>query len=1505
MAMPVWLATSAKRDSISAITFDLSVLGHAAGDLLVIVAECLSGQTMAAPTGWTDTYTSIQPSIRTLRVFTKVSDGTETSAQILDSGNHQSGVAFALRDPSDSGLTLNFVQEATQLSASTLSWASYTTNVDNALIVSLAALSFDGATNPTITGLTNSNQAAFTQREAFTHQRGSGGGIVVLSGELASAGATGLTTCNLAEVQDTISLLMIVTETATGGTNERRVGTADGVAAATGAGVSDVSLPGSSAGVAAATGAGLVRVTGSVAGTANVVGDTQLPVSRRVGLASGEAAASGIAYAKNRQLGTSTGLATVLGSVVTGSRVAGLAEGSATSLGVGYGLERIPGTSTAGATVTGVGKSYVQATGLTEGSATVVGVTTDFGFSRRVGTSVGRAVVDGVGLATIRVIDTLPPGESYDPNRFRFDLPSSIRDVSDDLFGFLRDQTEGLREFNNGALYGALRIPQNQLTSRYAEEIYPLGSRAAVQLSTGHTSFVEFVRFTDVQDTENPGRLVYRTTELTVEPTGSEIDFAGIDYTFTGEGEFGWVIYGGYAPIHVGLYSGESPAVVGAAGIVFSTLTTNKYGVINDGMIHLRNLFQLDGAAADESIATQIAEMLARLNLTENQIATLQTDLETISGAFGQFKAQSLIALSRLEEKLPTDEFSTVYSEFLEQTAAVVALGQRIEADRVYIDAQTSSILGYANAAYSSTLVAQSHSKDSLFWATASETRSLVASAHAQNAATQAGIAQTFSVAAGESAASASAALAVFASLGVPTLVENSGFDTWEDPNTVPDKWNRSDGLFADMSRQVGFSSAYAFRLSVTASRKTRLQQRVSDQTNDLLDNLTAGWYVLECDVKLVEGAFNDMAIGLLKYDSSLTLLGTETFLISAEESAGVTIGSGTVGNIYRIRKLVELTDPTLDQLGIFLEGGDDAVNPAANYRVDFDRLDVRVATPAEIATETVLESVVAQVASIQTSVNTLVTDVSAQASSITTLTSQYTGLASDVSNAESDITTLQGNFTSISLDVTALQSSLATVESDVIGLESDTATLFSTTATHTSQINTLTTGQTALTSSVTSLESRTDTVESDLTTQASTIATHTSEITTLTTGQGALATSVTQLEAIAHPTGNLLDNSQFAGQRADGTVPGWNYVNTSGTFEYGLDSSAAYTPSPEHAMYAKQGVTTTNNAFFMSDWIPVTPGQKLVASALCLGIGAIFAIAINWGVDEVFDSSSSYYEGGPTVNDGSKIENYTPIATPILEVPAGKTHARFVMRRRRDGFFSGESHIWMTRPQLAVVPDGQTTAPAYMPSAARAFIEESATAISTLEGYTEARFSVAAVAGGRAQLEIYADANGGAGVDIIGDVGISGDLVVDGTISADKIEANGITDIDVTNISTGVKTENSVIGNYVIAKPADTTYVRVTITGTLRVINSSSEVRKLLTMYLQHEGIAMRRWDWNVDTSQFSYNYANFHLMYVFDAGVLANGDDIDLYYEMLVSPTETESHVQLAQIIVEYIKR
>ncbi len=74
------------------------------------------------------------------------------------------------------------------------------------------------------------------------------------------------------------------------------------------------------------------------------------------------------------------------------------------------------------------------------------------------------------------------------------------------------------------------------------------------------------------------------------------------------------------------------------------------------------------------------------------------------------------------------------------------------------------------------------------------------------------------------------------------------------------------------------------------------------------------------------------------------------------------------------------------------------------------------------------------------------------------------------------------------------------------------------------------------------------------------------------------------------------------------------------------------------------------------------------------------------------------------------------------------------------------------------------------------ATVSTQAGTIAGLQARTSAYWRTTAVAGNnRAQITVSADANAGAGVDIIGDVSISGDLLVGGSIRSAKMGASSV----------------------------------------------------------------------------------------------------------------------------------
>jgi len=91
------------------------------------------------------------------------------------------------------------------------------------------------------------------------------------------------------------------------------------------------------------------------------------------------------------------------------------------------------------------------------------------------------------------------------------------------------------------------------------------------------------------------------------------------------------------------------------------------------------------------------------------------------------------------------------------------------------------------------------------------------------------------------------------------------------------------------------------------------------------------------------------------------------------------------------------------------------------------------------------------------------------------------------------------------------------------------------------------------------------------------------------------------------------------------------------------------------------------------------------------------------------------------------------------------------------------------------------------------ASVNTTAAAIVDLRGRTAAYWRTTAVAGNnRAQITISADANAGAGVDIVGDVSISGNLLVAGSIITEKIAPNAASSIGAAILAGGLTDQDN-----------------------------------------------------------------------------------------------------------------
>ncbi|MET0373782.1 MAG: hypothetical protein ABW128_05940, partial [Rhizorhabdus sp.] len=133
--------------------------------------------------------------------------------------------------------------------------------------------------------------------------------------------------------------------------------------------------------------------------------------------------------------------------------------------------------------------------------------------------------------------------------------------------------------------------------------------------------------------------------------------------------------------------------------------------------------------------------------------------------------------------------------------------------------------------------------------------------------------------------------------------------------------------------------------------------------------------------------------------------------------------------------------------------------------------------------------------------------------------------------------------------------------------------------------------------------------------------------------------------------------------------------------------------------------------------------------------------------------------------------------------------------------------------------------------------------AIQDLYGRNAAWWVVDAVAGNnRAQLRVVADANGGAGVDIVGDLSVSGNVLVGGTVSTGKVTGNAITktyyveNTGSINLANGVET---VILSQQTVKDENDSAVQF---NAVAYLASSDDIRGTMTLYCNGNPLTSRQ---------------------------------------------------------------
>jgi hypothetical protein len=200
---PTVVNVGAASSSANAITpaFPASIV---ADDILIGVGESVGGSNFPniATNGFAhiDSVSPVVQGVNTqLSVVWRRYDGVVTAHSWGDSGDHNIGRYIAIRGCPTAGNPWDVVAAAVEATSDTsVSWPGATTTVVDTLVLEIIATDTDVSSTTNLGTLTNASYTSITERMDNWIISGNGGGIGMVSGIKASAGATGASTATLA-----------------------------------------------------------------------------------------------------------------------------------------------------------------------------------------------------------------------------------------------------------------------------------------------------------------------------------------------------------------------------------------------------------------------------------------------------------------------------------------------------------------------------------------------------------------------------------------------------------------------------------------------------------------------------------------------------------------------------------------------------------------------------------------------------------------------------------------------------------------------------------------------------------------------------------------------------------------------------------------------------------------------------------------------------------------------------------------------------------------------------------------------------------------------------------------------------------------------------------------------------------------------------------------------------------------------------------------------------------
>lgn len=304
-------------------------------------------------------------------------------------------------------------------------------------------------------------------------------------------------------------------------------------------------------------------------------------------------------------------------------------------------------------------------------------------------------------------------------------------------------------------------------------------------------------------------------------------------------------------------------------------------------------------------------------------------------------------------------------------------------------------------------------------------------------------------------------------------------------------------------------------------------------------------------------------------------------------------------------------------------------------------------------------------------------------------------------------------------------------------------------------------------------------------------------------TASAAASTATTQANLTAQYStggGNLLNNTDVAVDTS-----GWNFNYVSQSAAGGRNMAGdSWRISNENNLGIQQPNNTSSGYAEWNQTVSVEAGNWYDVSALVAAHRCQVVVYIQW-LNSSNSAISAPNSGSLTPgNGGNTISGWTQVGFKA-QAPSNAVQARLILRKLPTTSGQSDSYAWFSRPQVRQTFASAPTPCSYSVGSAgavaatqQASINSNQTAIATanssianltnsvstlnssvttqqvainnLNGKTAAYWQVNAVSGGRAQLTVYADSNGGGGVDIVGDLRVTGNALISGTVNPEAL---------------------------------------------------------------------------------------------------------------------------------------